>query len=82
MIFLVLTIEVNSNDEINTELNQISVWLNVNKLSLNVKKSKYIIFHTAMKKVEFPSLEKNNVAMSDREPTRWQHNRINPQLSV
>ena len=29
-----LTFDVNSNDEINTELNKISVWLNVNKLSL------------------------------------------------
>ena len=32
-----LTFDVNSNDEINTEFNKISVWLNVNKLSLNVK---------------------------------------------
>ena len=58
-----LTFDVNSNDEINTELNKISVWLNANKLSLNVKKSKYMIFHTPMKKVEYPNLKINNVAI-------------------
>ena len=58
-----LTFHVNSNDEINTELNKISVWLNVNKLSLNVKKSKYMIFHTPMKKVEYPNLKINNVVI-------------------
>ena len=58
-----LTFDVNLNDEINTELNKISIWLNVNKLSLNVKKSKYMVFHSPMKKVEFPNIKINNVAI-------------------
>lgn len=37
---------------LNNELTNISDWLKVNKLSLNVKKSKYMIFHKPQKKVE------------------------------
>ncbi len=36
---------------LNTELANVSEWLKVNKLSLNVNKSKYIIFHTNRKQV-------------------------------
>ena len=32
-------------DQINSELGNIQEWLNINKLSLNVKKSKFMIFH-------------------------------------
>ena len=35
-----LTFDLNSSDEINTELNKISIWLNVNKLSLKVEECK------------------------------------------
>ncbi len=35
----------------NTELANVSEWLKVNKLSLNVHKSKYMIFHTNRKQV-------------------------------
>ena len=33
------------SDQINTELSKIQEWLNINKLSLNVKKTKFMIFH-------------------------------------
>ncbi len=36
---------------LNTELANVSEWLKVNKLSLNVNKSKYMIFHTNRKQV-------------------------------
>jgi hypothetical protein len=36
---------------INTELTNINDWLKVNKLSLNIKKTKYMIFHMPKKKV-------------------------------
>ncbi len=36
---------------INKELEKISDWLNINRLSLNVKKTKYMIFHTPQRKV-------------------------------
>ena len=38
-------------DNINTELSNISDWLAVNKLSLNVKKTKYMVFHHINKKI-------------------------------
>ena len=33
------------SQQINTELRNIQEWLNINKLSLNVSKTKYMIFH-------------------------------------
>ncbi len=36
---------------INNEFANISDWLKLNKLSLNIKKTKYMIFHTPMKRV-------------------------------
>ena len=36
---------------VNTELNKIKVWLDLNKLSLNIKKTKYMVFHTINKRI-------------------------------
>ena len=33
------------SQQINTELRNIQEWLNINKISLNVSKTKYMIFH-------------------------------------
>ncbi len=38
------------SDILNNELSLVNNWLKVNKLSLNIRKSKYIIFHTNTKK--------------------------------
>ena len=38
-------------ENINSELSKISDWLSVNKLSLNVKKTKYMVFHHRNKKI-------------------------------
>ena len=38
--------ESNRNELLNLELNKITVWLKVNKLSLNVNKTKAMLFHT------------------------------------
>ncbi len=46
---------IDINNLINTELAQVSDWLKCNMLSLNVKKSKYMIFHKPQKKI--PSLK-------------------------
>ena len=40
--------------DINTELIKISDWLKVNRLSLNVGKTKYMLFHSIKKKINFP----------------------------
>ena len=42
---------------INTELSKVQDWLKVNKLSLNVKKTKAMVFHTAKRKVVLPKLK-------------------------
>ena len=44
------------NERLNNELEKISIWLKVNKLSLNVKKTKAMIFHMPQKKVQRPFL--------------------------
>ena len=45
------------SDSINTELNNISDWLAINKLSLNVKKTKYMIFHSKQRNVSHINLD-------------------------
>ena len=46
---------------INNALKDFSNWLELNKLSLNVKKTKYMIFHHQNKKFTEPNLYLNNV---------------------
>ena len=43
-------------DTINNELAKIWEWLIVNKLSLNTKKTKYMVFHTNQRNVAYPNL--------------------------
>ena len=40
----------NIQDSINDELNKLNIWLKVNKLSLNIKKTKFMIFCTTNKR--------------------------------
>ena len=49
---------------INLELKQVITWLNLNKLSINVPKSKYMIFHVPQRKKNFPSLEIGDIAIT------------------
>ena len=50
-----------TEDIINTELTKVSEWLAANKLSLNVEKTKYIVFHTPQRKVTYPEIKINNI---------------------
>ena len=54
--------DANDNDNIfmnlSSELNKIIEWLKINKLSLNIKKSKFMIFHTPQKKFQNQTLSK------------------------
>ena len=43
-------------DTINNELATIWEWLIANKLSLNTKKTKYLVFHTNQRNVTYPNL--------------------------
>ena len=38
--------------DINKELKNIQIWLEINKLSLNVKKTKFMIFHHKQRNIE------------------------------
>ena len=50
-----------SEDIINNELTKVSECLAANKLSLNVKKTKYMVFHTPQRKVTYPEIKINNI---------------------
>ncbi len=45
---------------INEELSKVIEWLKINKLSLNKKKSKYMIFHMPKKEIQILTLKINN----------------------
>ena len=51
-LFLPLSSDYSDSTVINTELNKIATWLSANKLSLNIKKTKYIIFHSFRKQID------------------------------
>ena len=59
--------DANHNDNISmnlsSELNKIIEWLKINKLSLNIKKSKFMIFHTPQKKISKPNIVIENIAL-------------------
>ena len=51
------------SDNVNKELTKVSDWLAVNKLSLNVDKTKFMIFHTKQKQLsheQIPNIKINN----------------------
>ena len=51
--------------DINNDLAKVYDWLAVNKLSLNVRKTKYVIFHATNKRIEgvIPNLEINGIPL-------------------
>ena len=50
----------NSDISLNNELCKTSDWLSSNKSSLNVKKTKYMFFHTTQKRVIYQTLKLDN----------------------
>jgi len=55
--------DITLSDIINNELSMVITWLKLNKLSLNVKKSKYMIFHTKKKNVQNLTLKLDDVTI-------------------
>ncbi len=51
----------NVSEKINSELNNISDWLKLNKLSLNASKSKCMMFHMPQKHIRCPKLKIDQV---------------------
>ena len=51
------------HDNINTELDKISEWLKLNKLSLNINKTKVMMIHTPQKKIQITVISIENIAI-------------------
>ena len=49
-----------TENDINIELIKIKHWLSANKLSLNVAKTKFMVFHTIQKNVQYPIIRIDN----------------------
>ena len=43
------------------KLTKVADWLKFNKLSINIKKSKFIVFHMPQKQVNIPNIEIENI---------------------
>ena len=53
-----------SEQNINLELENVNTWLKVNKLSLNVTKTKFMVFHKPNKKFDTPQLRLNDTELN------------------
>ena len=64
-LFNTIQISVGAPLDINNQLAKIFDWLAVNELSLNVKKTKFVVFHAINKDIEelVPDLQINNIAI-------------------
>ena len=54
------TLDVSGNyisKNLNIELTKVADWLKLNKLSINIKKSKFMVFHMPQKQVNIPNIE-------------------------
>ena len=54
-------VENSTSKSINDQLIRVNDWLNLNKLSLNISKSKFMIFFKHKKRFTVPNLEINNI---------------------
>ena len=54
------------SENINYEITKLTDWLNVNRLSLNTKKTKLMIFHTPQKKFDMPTIKINNTELEQQ----------------
>ena len=53
----------NNVNRINEELCKVSAWLSANKLAFNGAKTKYIMFCTTNKRIQYPAVTLNNIAI-------------------
>ena len=57
------TFDENVEYQINAELNKVCEWLKTNKFSLNIKKSKYILFYVTNEKNKSVSLKIDDISI-------------------
>ena len=55
---------INKSVNENAELENINKWLCSNKLSLNIKKTKFMVFHQNQKQVQYPNININNIEIN------------------
>ena len=51
----------NTSKNINLELTKVADWLKLNKLSINIKKFKFMVFHMPQKQINIPNIEIENI---------------------
>ena len=57
---------------VNSELNKLFLWLNVNRLSLNIDKTNFIVFHPYNKpKKKHITIKINNKAIKEKEYIKY-----------
>ena len=47
----------NTSKNMNLELTKVADWLKLNKLSINIKKFKFMVFHMPQKQINIPNIE-------------------------
>ena len=60
-----------TEDVINGELLKVYEWLGANKLSLNVAKTKFMVFHTSNRLVRYPNLHCNFLGLILQSNMSW-----------
>ena len=55
--------EQSIENSINDELSKVNDWLKINKLSLNINKTKFMIFHNYQQQITMPNIFIDNVAI-------------------
>ena len=50
-----------TSKNINLELTKVADWLKFSKLSINIKKSKFMVFHMPQKQINIPNIEIENI---------------------
>ena len=64
---IIAPININNKETaniINMELDKIITWLKLNKLSLNISKTKFCIFHKVQREISIPEIQIENTVIS------------------
>ena len=77
---------INTNNKetaniINMELEKIIVWLKLNKLSINISKTKFCIFHKVQRKVSIPEIQIENTVIGNTKVVDFLGFRLNENLN-
>ena len=56
---------------LNEELNKIGIWLKANKLTLNLDKSHYMVFHRGKRKIDLESPSLNHISLKKVKFTKF-----------